>query len=351
MLKNAKRLVIIADTMIIIFCLSINVSASEIETDGITTADLIWILEDLDNSHNHCETNDDHSDAHEASDWMMCTLEVDEFSMSEQDMGKVCTREDAAFLMYKFARHFDLYTEYMSEDEFASFNDVDYIDEDKIDAVSWALHNEILVARHFPGNPYTHHDGINAILPKKTLTVADFNEMLFKFVTYMDNTPACGEKVVDFARQYLGCDYVWGGKSPNGFDCSGLIYYVFSSLGYDVGQRTTAAMYNKHIGESMTDQYKDENGKINWEIVPIGSVICFDWDHNGKADHIGLWTGESLLHASGSKTRQYAKNGNMVREDFIGEGDGMPTSRDNAFDEGVQRGICAIKSFDSLYGN
>lgn len=42
-----------------------------------------------------------------------------------------------------------------------------------------------------------------------------------------------GEAIVNFAKQYLGYSYVWGGKSPEtGFDCGGFTSYVYTSLGY-----------------------------------------------------------------------------------------------------------------------
>ncbi|MDX6512483.1 MAG: peptidoglycan DL-endopeptidase CwlO [Gaiellaceae bacterium] len=40
-----------------------------------------------------------------------------------------------------------------------------------------------------------------------------------------------GTKAVALAEQFLGVPYVWGGASPSGFDCSGLVMYVYARLG------------------------------------------------------------------------------------------------------------------------
>ena len=40
-----------------------------------------------------------------------------------------------------------------------------------------------------------------------------------------------GQEIVDFAKQYLGCKYVYGGSGPSTFDCSGFTMYVFKNFG------------------------------------------------------------------------------------------------------------------------
>ncbi|WP_369370452.1 C40 family peptidase [Promicromonospora sp. Populi] len=68
-----------------------------------------------------------------------------------------------------------------------------------------------------------------------------------------------GQQAVNIALNYLGITYVWGGASPSaGFDCSGLVQYVYSQLGYSLPHSSGALL---GVGYQVT---YPEPGDIVW---------------------------------------------------------------------------------------
>ncbi|MGP9816837.1 C40 family peptidase [Glutamicibacter sp. 363] len=47
------------------------------------------------------------------------------------------------------------------------------------------------------------------------------------------------QKIVDIAVQYVGAPYVWGGNTPNGWDCSGFVKYAYGKAGINTARTTS----------------------------------------------------------------------------------------------------------------
>lgn len=95
-----------------------------------------------------------------------------------------------------------------------------------------------------------------------------------------------GQQLVNYAKQYLGTPYVWGGNGPNSFDCSGFTKYVYSHFGYSLNRTASGQLKN---GVSVSRS----------QLQP-GDLVFF---HNGKsssaATHVGIYIGgDQFIHAS-----------------------------------------------------
>ena len=104
----------------------------------------------------------------------------------------------------------------------------------------------------------------------------DIQEPTFNYTpSKSENTSSAAQKVINQARQFLGGKYSWGGSSPSsGFDCSGLIKYVFNSVGINLPR--TAAQQGK-VGQ-----------EINLQQAQPGDVIWFGSKNSPSGQHIGL---------------------------------------------------------------
>lgn len=62
--------------------------------------------------------------------------------------------------------------------------------------------------------------------------------------TYGISVSGSNTDIVETALKYLGTPYVWGGTTPNGFDCSGFVKYVYSQHGIYLSRTTYTQIYD-----------------------------------------------------------------------------------------------------------
>ena len=98
---------------------------------------------------------------------------------------------------------------------------------------------------------------------------------------------ALGRRIVASSMQYLGVPYVFGGTTPNGFDCSGYVRYVFANAGIYL-PRTADAQYECGYPVSPA------------ELVP-GDLVFFS-TYEAGASHVGIYLGDgNFINASSSR--------------------------------------------------
>ena len=99
-----------------------------------------------------------------------------------------------------------------------------------------------------------------------------------------------GEAVAEIAKRYVGYRYRYGGTSPStGFDCSGLVTYVFRQ-------------YNGYTFKSRTSLYLD-GVRVTYSELQPGDLVFFDTAGRGSITHVGIYLGNGqMIHAPNSRS-------------------------------------------------
>ena len=109
------------------------------------------------------------------------------------------------------------------------------------------------------------------------------------FQTVSTGGTASGREIADYALQFLGTPYSWGGVDPKtGFDCSGFAYYVYKHFGYTLNRvAAEQALNGRHIDAA--------------ELQP-GDLLCF-YSGGSYIGHVGIYIGSNMfVHAATSTT-------------------------------------------------
>ena len=95
-----------------------------------------------------------------------------------------------------------------------------------------------------------------------------------------------GAAIVTEASRFLGVPYVWGGSSPSGFDCSGLVQYVFGQLGVS-------------LPRGSVDQSEVGTPVASLAQAQPGDLLFFEPGANGappgKPGHVGIYIGNDEM--------------------------------------------------------
>ena len=102
----------------------------------------------------------------------------------------------------------------------------------------------------------------------------------------LDSISAQGSSMAQYALQFVGYPYLYGGASPSGFDCSGFVTYICKQFGYSVNRTASSQMSN---GVAVS---KDQ--------LQPGDLVFFNSGNSSKlATHVGIYIGNNqFVHSS-----------------------------------------------------
>lgn len=109
-----------------------------------------------------------------------------------------------------------------------------------------------------------------------------------------------GNDLVAYAQNFLGLQYVWGGTTPSGFDCSGYMQYVYAHFGISIGRTTYDQIHN---GVEVSRS----------ELQPGDLVLFGTWS---DPHHVGMYIGgNQYIHAP--RTGDVIKISPLTRSDYL----------------------------------
>lgn len=172
--------------------------------------------------------------------------------------------------------------------------------EEEIDTYKSGKHMAHVVAEDGAGNQSKEKYEIT-ILEKPVIKIKSNNYSSYDIHNNSLNSNLTEEeknnlrnKVVEFALQFVGNPYVYGGTSlTNGTDCSGFTMSVYNNFGYRLPRIATSQGY---VGKAVSYN----------ELLP-GDLIIFHYTNGGG--HVGMYAGNGMLvHAGTTSTGiQYTK--------------------------------------------
>lgn len=97
------------------------------------------------------------------------------------------------------------------------------------------------------------------------------------------------QQIVNFAMQFVGCPYVWGGTNPyTGVDCSGFVRYIMQNAAGVCLERSSCSQ-------------ACQGAQVGGDQIRPGDLVFYA--QGGQVNHVALYIGDGqVVHASSEKT-------------------------------------------------
>ena len=101
--------------------------------------------------------------------------------------------------------------------------------------------------------------------------------------------PSLGDRTLATAQKFLGSNYVWGGHSPAGFDCTGFTWYVNQQVGLRIPQHDLQGQMNS-------------GPRVQKSELKAGDLVFFQNTYRAGLSHVGIATGDGrFIHAASER--------------------------------------------------
>ena len=135
-------------------------------------------------------------------------------------------------------------------------------------------------------NASTTADSTSSDVQPQLVSLASTSPSSLETPDAVVGSTASGSAIVSEASKFLGVPYLWGGESPSGFDCSGLVQYVFGQLGVEVPRGSV------------------DQSEVGTEVASLseaqpGDLLFFEPGQNGappgKPGHVAIYIGNGEM--------------------------------------------------------
>jgi len=119
---------------------------------------------------------------------------------------------------------------------------------------------------------------------------------------FISDNSTSNKSIISVANSLIGIPYAWGGSTTAGFDCSGLIYYLFNKTGESISRLSAQGYYDRSF-------YVDTPS--------VGDLVFFEDTYKEGISHVGVYIGNNqFVHADSDGVRKTSLDNSYYKKHF-----------------------------------